>query len=78
MTDKVTKFAKGTNRGTKVCEFCGKRTWESRIDWSTGLCEQCYEDAGYENAHSDGHHDNEPDMNCPVCREERDTAHVKE
>lgn len=77
-----TKFAKGRNPGTMKCYSCGKVTWrayiETIVDATSGICRDCYEEAGYENAHSDGHHDAQPDYNCPVCREERDTAHVKE
>jgi hypothetical protein len=51
----ITKFAAGTNRGTKVCGDCGKRTWESRIEPSSGLCVECYNRAGDENSVADGY-----------------------
>lgn len=32
------------------------------------LCTSCYEDAGMENAHADGYHDDAPDPDCPACK----------
>ena len=35
----ITRFDRNTNRGTAVCEHCGKRTWRDRIE--CGYCERC-------------------------------------
>lgn len=52
-TTKITKFERGTNRGTQVCIGCGKRTWASRIQNGT-LCDPCFDRAGAENSVADG------------------------
>ncbi len=31
------------------------------------MCLTCYEEAGVENEHADGHHDDTPAANCPEC-----------
>lgn len=67
---KVTRFQRGRNPGTKVCLVCGKRTWVSKGE-GTDLCQDCYDEAGMENAHSDGHHINDPKPDCPWCQEEK-------
>jgi hypothetical protein len=58
----------GHNRLTN-CRVCGKRT-HSSIDGNVGiaLCRACYEDAGMENEHSDGHHDDAPHPDCTDCQ----------
>lgn len=56
------------NRGTAVCQECGKRTWENRV--TSGMCEPCYEVAGLEVSHEDGYHDNAREDDCPLCKEE--------
>jgi hypothetical protein len=64
------KFNRLTNRGTRVCNICGKRRQEGNIEWGTGLCFPCYEEAGFENEHQDGYHDDAPvPADCPMCRE---------
>lgn len=76
MATRVTKFAKGVNRGTAVCSDCGKRTWKSRSHDMGGdfvLCDSCFDDAGMENEHSDtgGNHNGRGPIpaECPACRE---------
>lgn len=54
-----------------ACADCGEPHPAKHIDPSTGLCGPCYDRAGLENAHSDGHHANEPDPECPDCLEDR-------
>lgn len=66
---KVVRFTRTRNNGTDVCASCNVRTWKDRIDASTGLCEACYEEAGLENEHSDGHHEVNPNPECPDCKE---------
>lgn len=34
------------------------------------LCEKCYDYAGWENEHSDYDHENHPNADCPICKEE--------
>lgn len=79
-TSRPSRFAKGSNPGTKTCIDCGRRTWTSNIDRSTGLCIGvpaggsgigCYDKAGYENEHCDGRHavaDLGPQQWCPTCQ----------
>lgn len=52
-----------------TCRVCGKRT-HSSIDGATDiqLCRECYEKAGLENEHSDGHHAGLPNKNCRECQ----------
>lgn len=38
MTRTATRFTKNSNPGTRTCADCGRRTWASNIDPSTGLC----------------------------------------
>jgi hypothetical protein len=72
------KFNRLTNRGTRVCNICGKRRQEGNIEWGTGLCFPCYEEAGFENEHQDGYHDDAPvPADCPMCREAAPVAAVK-
>jgi hypothetical protein len=57
--------------GVYVCKACGKRTRETgECESGVELCRDCYEDAGYENEHQDGYHDDEPNPSCPWCRQE--------
>lgn len=51
-----------------TCECCG-RTFNARLTRSSvsGLCEACFDEAGMENAHVDGHHET-PDANCHLCQ----------
>jgi hypothetical protein len=71
---KITKFTNGSNRGTRRCSNCQKNTWQSKIHEMGGgynLCDDCYEEAGLENEHVDGHHDpveNGPNSECPMCQ----------
>lgn len=52
------------------CACCGTRRIASAAETAHGLelCVRCYDEAGYENAHSDGHHADEADANCHVCQ----------
>jgi|ERR1035437_879944 recombinational DNA repair protein RecR len=50
------------------CQECGELHAAASLDGSTGLCEICYDLAGMENEHSDGHHD-VPNLECRDCAE---------
>lgn len=63
-TNKFNRF----NRPDVTCKGCGKRTTRNAGE-GTWLCGRCYEEAGLENEHADGYHDEEPHAGCPVCRE---------
>lgn len=55
------------------CYVCGESKPYDQWDndsLSTELCSSCYEEAGWENTHSDEDHENNPDPNCPICKEE--------
>lgn len=73
------KFSKGYNAGTAVCYCCGKRTQAGIMlgeTSSTGLCRECYDEAGYENQHSDsgGDHHGLDNSDCPLCFPEKIAA----
>lgn len=54
--------------GCYKCNSCGKLTRETgEGESSCKLCYTCYEESGYWNAHSDGHHEEVKDKNCPFC-----------
>lgn len=38
------------------CMHCGRQVRRTTADGQNGLCTPCFDAAGYENAHSDGHH----------------------
>lgn len=64
-------FAAGS--GVYICRCCQKHTRETGAGESMiDLCLNCYEGAGLENEHTDGHHDAEPEANCPDCKAEAD------
>lgn len=47
---------------------CGRKLDPANKDaMGVDLCPTCYDEAGLENEHSDGHHDDEPDPACPAC-----------
>lgn len=54
--------------------ICCARPFSRRVARSADSvenCDVCWEEAGYENAHSDGHHDDEeagPQADCHVCQ----------
>lgn len=50
------------------CPDCRQRRAAPSYDRGTPLCEACYDDAGMENAHSDGHHADAFHPDCPGCR----------
>ena len=66
-------FTKRGNAGTAKCESCGKTRQKANIatflSATSGVCNECYEEAGYENEHYDGGHaeGSEP-VKCPLCR----------
>lgn len=67
---KTNRFKAGS--GCYVCECCGKRTRETgSCESNVGLCLTCYDEAGLENEHEDGHHDAEPHADCPYCKEDK-------
>lgn len=62
------KFQSGS--GCYVCRNCKKQTRETGGDEScVQLCRACWDDANWENHHSDECHDGAKES-CPVCAEE--------
>jgi hypothetical protein len=53
---------------SRTCNCC-QRSFNARVLRSdiNDLCEACYDEAGFENAHNDGHHDTNADEGCHVC-----------
>lgn len=67
---KVSRFRSNVYGGspTYVCVCCGKRTRETGEGESgCELCLKCFNEAGIENEHLDGYHDEEPRKDCPDC-----------
>lgn len=67
------RFARGGSVYT--CDSCGKRTRDTgRGETEGSTCAACYEEAGWENEHSDtrGDHNGEGPSpeECPTCRKE--------
>ena len=72
----VSRFEGGISGTVYTCFVCKKRTRETGDgESSCQLCKRCYEEAGYENEHSDnGGHDFYPKKqqeyakaHCPTC-----------
>ena len=67
---KLVTIRKGT-----VCTVCEqlirntKAERENRQHNGTELCAQCFHEAGLENEHQDGLHDEQANDECPMCRE---------
>ena len=58
------------NHAVYTCSSCKKQTRETgQGESGCDLCAKCYDEAGWENSHTDGNHDcgSEPDF-CPACR----------
>lgn len=57
--------------GNSACYICANCKHNTRNvggdEAGLDLCELCYDEAGRENAHSDGHHADEKDMDCHEC-----------
>ena len=65
-TVKVDKFNRGS--GCYTCAMCGKQTRETGgCESNCRLCLSCFEQAGLENEHQDGHH-GDPNPDCPMCK----------
>ena len=66
-------YAKSRER-TYHCYSCGEdkliAEWDSDSH-GVNLCTACYEEAGLENEHRDGEHDEHDDPNCPMCQDAR-------
>ena len=45
----------------------------TRDSHNLDMCQECFDEAELEDAHSDGYHDAERDPDCPACRAESDT-----
>jgi hypothetical protein len=85
---KPAKTSRGTlRRGSNTivaCTTCGRR-FQSHTSDGAGpfrpaesiLCPACWEAAGMENEHSDGHHRDQPNGACEACRNEATIGHVK-
>lgn len=64
-------------RTAKVCAGgCGRnvtaRNSAAKLRAAMGyddMCAACYDQAGLENEHSDGHHADEPNADCPQCKD---------
>lgn len=69
MTRSASTNASTTARPTH-CICCQTARVASAQETAHGvdLCVRCYDEAGYENAHSDGHHTDAADENCHVCQ----------
>ena len=60
--------AKKPRSTAKKCHACNTAPVSRKLDIrQLDLCEPCYDAAGMENSHSDGHHADNPDPNCPDC-----------
>ena len=67
MTSDTQRFKAGS--GVYTCRDCGKDTRATgQGEEGVELCRHCYEDAGMENEHNDGHHDGNPQANCRQCQ----------
>ena len=65
------KFIKGS--GCYECRSCGKQTRDTgEGEVSARLCLSCWNAAGLENEHNDGHHEGNPNPDCPMCNEKED------
>jgi hypothetical protein len=62
----------------RQCGDCGRTFADStKRDNNQTLCPDCYDRAGYENAHVDGYHKADaegPQEDCPMCRSEQREA----
>ena len=58
-------------RQPTTCTVCSvKLTSKNRDIDAPHLCVTCFEEAGLENEHMDGFHDDEPEARCPMCVEQ--------
>jgi len=65
-----------STRAGRKCTVCGKgvtaRNSAAKVYGSRGyedMCVTCYDQAGLENEHADGHHADEPNTDCPQCKD---------
>lgn len=78
---KVKTFQRG--RSTYTCRVCTKQTRNTGDEGSADLCADCYDEAGVENEHLDGYHD-EPHAHCPACQDSQcikcgmETMHLRD
>ncbi len=49
---------------------CGAPLDPDDEGFSVLLCEDCFTEAGWENAHSDNDHDSDPHPDCPLCAQD--------
>ena len=64
------RFRRGS--GMYKYRHCGKQTRETGSSESyVDLCLACYDEAGIENQHQNGEHEEERDADCPMCKEEQ-------
>jgi hypothetical protein len=60
------KFKRGS--GAYTCKVCGKKTRATGDgEEFVELCRRCHDEAGLENEHQDGLHDDKPKQGCPMC-----------
>lgn len=50
-----------------ICGLCGSATRKGDEGYVNDRCEPCWDAAGIENAHNDGHHRIETDPDCALC-----------
>ena len=61
----------GVQAGVYTCKDCKKRTRETgSCESNVGLCLACYDAAGLENEHTDGHHEDRAHPDCLDCETE--------
>ena len=65
--DKQSESLVRVARGATIeCGECGKVKLASEFDGNS-VCASCFDEAGIENEHSDGYHDEAPEPQCVQC-----------
>lgn len=70
--DTVKRIYEAARARTYHCDSCGfdkpAHQWD-RDSHGVNLCADCYTEAGLENEHQDGYHNDKSNPDCPMCRE---------
>jgi hypothetical protein len=69
--DTVARIYQQARARTYMCKSCGieKPIYQWDPDsHGVDLCADCYTEAGLENEHQDGMHDDNRDPHCPMCK----------